>query len=447
MKVNTIDRTDLINIVTLGCSKNTVDSEQLMRQFEANGIGIVHNADSFEAGTVVINTCGFINDAKQESIDTILQFVHAKEQGLVRQVFVMGCLSERYKKYLEKEIPKVDRYFGVNDLEAIIKHLNLKYFKRLSAERHLTTPQHYAYLKISEGCNRKCAFCAIPLMRGMHFSKPIEVLMEEARFLADKGVKEIILIAQDSTYYGIDLYKRQMLAELLSKLSEFRSFEWIRLHYTYPAGFPKEIIHIMKEKGNIASYLDIPIQHASDNMLRLMRRGYNKAQLVHLIEYIREQIPDITIRTTVLTGHPGEGQQEFLELLDFIERMQFDRLGLFKYSKEENTYAYDHYNEMIPESTVSRRVDEIMSKQLMISKQLNNKKIGMSLKVLIDARVGEYYIGRTEGDSPEVDHEVLIPVSHGKLTTGNFYNISITDAEEYDLYGIPESSKPIKINY
>lgn len=438
MKVNTVGKTGLINIVTLGCSKNTVDSEVLMRQLEANGIGIMHNADSFEAGTVIINTCGFINDAKQESINTILQFVHAKEQGLIGQVFVMGCLSERYKKDLEKEIPEVDKYFGVNDLETIIKHLHLKYFKQLSIERHLTTPQHYAYLKISEGCSRKCAFCAIPLMRGIHRSRSIDVLMEEAGFLADKGVKEIILIAQDSTYYGMDLYKRQMLAELLLKLSEFSSFEWIRLHYAYPAGFPKEIIHVMKEKSNIARYLDIPIQHASDNMLKLMRRGYDKAQISHLIEYIRKQIPDITLRTTVLTGHPGEGEQEFRELLDFIEKMQFDRLGVFKYSKEENTYAYDHYKEMIPESTASERANEIMAKQATISKQLNNKKIGKSLKVLIDARVGEHYIGRTEGDSPEVDHEVLIPVSHGELTTGNFYNIKITNAEEYDLYGIPE---------
>ncbi len=436
MKVNTIGKTEIINIVTLGCSKNTVDSETLMRQLEANGIGIIHNADSFEAGTVIINTCGFINDAKQESIDTILQFVNAKEQGLIGQVLVMGCLSERYKEDLKKEIPGVDKYFGVNDLEAVIKHLHLKYFKRLYAERHLTTPQHYAYLKISEGCNRKCAFCAIPLMRGIHRSKPIEVLMEEAGFLADKGVKEIILIAQDSTYYGMDLYKRQMLAELLSKLSEFRSFEWIRLHYMYPAGFPKEVIDIMKEKSNIARYLDIPIQHASDKMLMLMQRGYNKKQISNLIAYIREQIPDITLRTTVLTGHPGEGEQEFHELLDFIEEIQFDRLGVFKYSNEENTYAFDHYKKMIPERIASERANKIMAKQSIISKQLNNKKIGKLLKVLIDARVGEYYIGRTEGDSPEVDHEVLISASHGKLTTGNFYNIKITDAEEYDLYGI-----------
>lgn len=437
MLVSPDNKTDFINIVTLGCSKNTVDSEILMRQLEANGIRIMHNEDSFEAKTIIINTCGFINDAKQESIDTILQFTRAKELGLINRIFVIGCLSERYKKELEKEIPEVDKYFGVNDFEGVIKHLNLNFTEQLKAERHLTTPPHYAYLKISEGCDRKCAFCAIPIIRGRHRSKSMDVLMDEAGYLADQGVKEIILIAQDLTSYGLDLYRRPALADLLEKLSEFKRFEWIRLHYAYPAGFPKEVITIMKERNNICRYLDIPIQHASNKLLKLMRRGHSQAQLNELISYIRSEIPDITLRTTVLTGHPGEGEEEFLELLDFIERMKFDRLGVFRYSEEEGTYGSDHYKDLISEKVKTERANEIATRQSYISKELNNTKINRSFKVLVDSRGGEYYVGRTEADSPEVDHEVLISASNGELIAGNFYNVTITHAEEFDLFGIP----------
>jgi ribosomal protein S12 methylthiotransferase len=437
MHVNPDNKTDFINIVTLGCSKNTVDSEVLIRQLKANNIRIIHNTDTFKAKTVIINTCGFINDAKQESINTILQFVHAKEQGLINQVYVIGCLVERYKKDLEKEIPDVDKYFGVNDLETIIKHLKLNYNKQLTIERCLTTPAHYAYLKISEGCDRTCAFCAIPLMRGRFRSKSPDVVLDEAKYLADKGVKELILIAQDLTSYGLDIRKRQLLAELLDKISDIDSFSWIRLHYCYPAGFPKDVITIMKEKRNICRYLDIPIQHASDKILKLMRRGYNQQQICELIAFIRDEIPGIALRTTVLTGHPGEGEKEFQELLEFIEKMKFDRLGVFKYSEEEDTYASEHYENLIPENIKSERADEIISLQSNIYKILNNNKIGKTFKVLIDSRVGEYYMGRTEADSPEVDHEVFIPVTSGKLNIGHFYDVVISKAGEYDLFGMP----------
>ncbi|MBN1158386.1 MAG: 30S ribosomal protein S12 methylthiotransferase RimO [Bacteroidales bacterium] len=437
MQVNSDKKKDFINVVTLGCSKNTVDSEVLMRQLEANNLKVLHNEDSFAAKTVIINTCGFISDAKQESIDTILQFLKAKEKGLIKRVLVIGCLSERYKKDLEKEIPDVDKYFGVNDLKDIIKYLNLNFIKDLTTERYCTTPSHYAYLKISEGCDRKCAFCAIPMIRGRHRSKSMDVLMREAEYFADRGVKELILIAQDLTSYGLDLYKRPALTDLLSKLSEFESFQWIRLHYAYPAGFPKEIIPVIKTKNNVCRYIDVPVQHASNKLLKLMRRGYSLEQFTELISHIRSEIPDVTIRTTILTGHPGEGEKEFLELLEFIERMKFERLGVFKYSEEEGTYGRDHYPDLVSEKEKSERVNEIMNLQASIYKKLNYNKINNSFKVLIDSRGGEYYIGRTEADSPEVDQEVLIPVSCGEFKTGNFYDITITDAEEYDLFGVP----------
>lgn len=406
-----------------------------MNQLESNQIKISHNAEGYNAKTVIINTCGFIKDAKQESINTILKFIRAKEDGFIDHVYVMGCLSERYKKELESEISDVDKYFGVNDLELIIKHLGLNYKHTLTGERFLTTPRHYAYLKISEGCDRKCSFCAIPIIRGKHTSKPKEILLHEARLLADKGVKELILIAQDLTWYGVDIYKKQALPELLKELSEISGIEWIRLHYAYPAGFPREVIHVMKERENICRYLDIPFQHNSDAVLQKMRRGHNQKQNLELINFIRKEIPEITLRTTVITGHPGETKEAFAELLKFIEKVEFDRLGVFTYSEEENTWAAQMYNDRIPERIKKERADTLMQLQQSISMKLNYNKIGNSFKVLIDGREGEYFTGRTESDSPEIDNEVLIPVSNKNLIIGNFYQTLITGAEEFDLYG------------
>ena len=422
-------------MITLGCSKNTVDSEVLMRQLEANDMEFVHNSDSFDAKTVIINTCGFIRDAKQESVDTILRFMHAKHEGLIRHVVVMGCLSERYKKDLEKEIHDVDKYFGTNNIESIIQHLGLSYKKELLGERILTTPGHYAYVKISEGCDRRCAFCAIPLIRGKYISKPVETVVQEAISLAAKGVKELILIAQDLTWYGMDIYKRPALPGLLRQLSEIPGIGWIRLQYAYPAGFPIEIIDIMKERENICRYLDIPFQHISDKVLQKMRRGHSKQQNYELIDLIRKQIPGIALRTTLLTGHPGEGKKEFAELCDFVKDVKFDRLGVFTYSEEEDTWAAGNYKDTLSERLKKDRADELMTIQQDISKKLNDKKLGKSIKVLIDSREGEYYVGRSEADSPEVDNEVLIPVAGNELEIGMFYNVRITRTEDFDLFG------------
>jgi ribosomal protein S12 methylthiotransferase len=429
------DQSDKINIVTLGCSKNVVDSEFLMKQIDANTIGVVHNADSFQYKTVIINTCGFIQDAKQESINTILRFIRAKENGLIRHVFVMGCLSERYKKDLEKEIPDVDMYFGANDLPAIIKHLGLNYRENLIGERVLTTPPHYAYMKISEGCDRRCAFCAIPIMRGKHVSTPVEVLAEEARSLAGSGVKELILIAQDLSWYGLDIYKRRALPELLEKLADVSGIEWIRLHYAYPADFPRDAIRVMKERPTICNYLDIPFQHASDRVLQMMKRNHDRKQNYELIDFIRREIPDITLRTTLMTGHPGEGEEEFEELRQFVRDVKFDRLGVFTYSEEEDTWAAGNYEDSVPYEVKKQRAAELMDLQQDISKELNLNKIGKSIKVLIDRKETDFYIGRSESDSPEVDNEILIPATPGKLHTGKFYTVKITGAEEFDLYG------------
>lgn len=424
-----------IHVITLGCSKNVVDSEFLLRQLEANNISVSHNAEDSSAKIVIINTCGFIKDAKQESIDTILRFIRAKEDGLIEHVYVMGCLSERYKKVLEKEIKDVDKYFGVNDLESIIRHLGLNYKHALIGERLLTTPAHYAYLKISEGCDRKCSFCAIPLIRGKYVSKQPDALVKEARTLATKGVKELILIAQDLTLYGVDLYKRQMLPDLLRNLSEINGIEWIRLHYAYPSGFPREVIQVIKERENICRYLDIPFQHDSDIVLKKMRRGHNQTQNHELIDFIRSQIPDITLRTTLITGHPGETEKEFAVLRKFIEQVEFERLGVFTYSEEEDTWAAQKYKDRIPEKTKKERADELMQLQQNISMKLNYNKIGNLVKVLIDDREGEYYLGRTESDSPEIDNEILIPAGNTSLVHGNFYKLRITGAEEFDLFG------------
>ncbi len=425
-----------INVVTLGCSKNLVDSETLLGQLKANNISVVHDEDQSDARTVIINTCGFIADAKTESVDTILEYINAKQEGLIDNVFVMGCLSERYKDFLQKEIPEVDCYFGVNDLKEIIETVGGDYKKELLGERLKTTPEHYAYLKISEGCDRTCAFCAIPLIRGKHKSKPKEEILNEAKLLVKSGVKELMLIAQDLTYYGVDIYKKQDLADLLDQLANIEGLKWIRLHYAYPTSFPLDVLNVMKSHPNICNYLDIPFQHISDSVLKSMHRGNSKQQTYDLISKFRSEIPNLTIRTTLLVGYPGEEEQDFEELKDFVSKMKFDRLGVFTYSEEEDTYAGDNLEDSIPEEIKEERAAIIMEMQEEISLAKNEAKVGMIFKTLIDREEGEYYIGRTEADSPEVDNEVLIPIDEEHpLKVGEFYDISITKADVHDLYG------------
>lgn len=423
----------LIHVVTLGCSKNLVDSEVLMKQLDANGLKVIHNRASSKADIVIINTCGFIKDAKEESIDTILQYVRAKEKGRLNRVYVMGCLSERYKADLKKEISDVDEYFGSNNIQDIIETLGYDYKANLIGERLLSTPSHFAYLKISEGCDRQCSFCAIPLMRGKHKSKSIENNVSEAKILAASGVKELILIAQDLTYYGVDIYGKQKLAELLTQLADIKGLEWIRLHYAYPANFPKEVLKVMQERPNICNYLDIPFQHISDPVLKKMRRGVSNKHTYELIEMFREKIPNLTLRTTLMTGHPGEGEKEFDELYKFVEKTRFDRLGVFTYSEEEDTFGARNFKNEVSEDVKRSRSESIMELQGSISGELNQLKVGKELKVIIDRKEGEFYIGRTEGDSPEVDNEVLVR-SDSILQTGNFYQVKISGSEEYDLY-------------
>ncbi len=430
-----MSKTGDVHVITLGCSKNLVDSEFLMRQLYAGNLRVVHNEEFNEARTVIINTCGFIRDAKQESIDTILQYVKAKKEGIIDNLFVIGCLSERYKKELEAEIPEVNQYFGVNNLESIVRNLGIDYRKELSGERILTTPGHYAYIKISEGCDRTCSFCAIPMIRGRHVSKPVEDIVREARYLAEKGVREIMLIAQDLTWYGIDIYRKQLLPDLLLRLSDIEELNWIRLHYAYPAGFPKEIIRIMKERDNICNYLDIPFQHISDKVLGNMRRNHNKKQVLELIDFFRQEIPGITLRTTVLVGHPGEGEKEFEELLCFVRDARFERLGAFTYSEEENTYAAKEFADSISEKTKRQRFGQVMRLQRSISSELNKKKTGTVLKTLADRVEGDYLIGRSEADSPEVDNEVIMERTGNSQHPGNFYYVRITSGDDYDLYG------------
>ncbi len=432
--MKTKHKDDIVNIVTLGCSKNLVDSEYLMKQLDAGSLKVIHDANPADARTVIINTCGFIKDAKEESINTILQYIKAKENGLLDKVFVMGCLSERYKKDLQIEIPDVDRYFGSNDIRKIVESLGVDYKQNLVGERLTTTPAHYAYLKISEGCDRNCSFCAIPLMRGKHRSKTIEQLVTEARLLAEKGVKELILIAQDLTYYGVDIYRKQRLPDLLRVLSDIEGLEWIRLHYAYPAGFPKEVIQIMKERENICNYLDIPFQHISNKVLKKMRRGNTSQHTYELIDYFRSEIPNLTLRTTLLAGHPGEGEEEFKELKKFVETVKFDRLGVFTYSEEDDTFSARNFKDAIPESLKEARANEIMELQQSISGELNRKKTGNILKVLIDRKEGEFFVGRSEADSPEVDNEVLVK-SDKELEIGNFYPVTITSTTDFDLFG------------
>ncbi|MCU0408297.1 MAG: 30S ribosomal protein S12 methylthiotransferase RimO [Bacteroidales bacterium] len=425
-----------INVITLGCSKNLVDSEKLLKQVEAGGYEIVHNSDSTDAGTVIINTCGFINDAKQESIDTILGHVRAKQRGDIRDLFVMGCLAERYMDELRNEIPEVSRYFGVNNMNDILSELGLRRRDDLLGDRTITGPGHYAYLKVSEGCDRTCAFCAIPLIRGKCISRTLEEILAEAETLERKGVKELILVAQDLSWYGLDIYRKQALPELVLKLLESTNFEWIRLHYLYPANFPAELIPVIRDNPRVCKYIDIPVQHITDTMLGLMKRSHKRQDTEKLLNTLRKEIPGAVIRTTLIAGHPGETETEYGLLRDFVSSFRFDRLGVFAYSHEEDTYSFLNYNDDIPEDTKQSRVAELMEIQQGISAELNGSYVGKTLKVLIDRRDGEFLVGRTEYDSPEVDQEVLIPVSSG-LTPGLFYYIRITKAEEFDLYGVP----------
>lgn len=423
-----------VNIVTLGCSKNLVDSEVLLTQLRGNGIDAVHESAQDDANVVVINTCGFIDNAKQESVDTILRYVDAKEVGIVDKVYVTGCLSQRYKDDLEKEIPEVDAWFGTRDLSRLLKVFKADYKHELVGERILTSPSHYAYLKISEGCDRPCSFCAIPLMRGKHISRPMEELVLEAKNLAKAGTKELLLIAQDSTYYGLDLYKKRNLADLLKHLSDVEGIEWIRLHYAFPTGFPMDALDVMAERPNICKYLDIPLQHGSTNMLKIMRRGTTREKTEELLQTIREKVPCIAIRTTMIAGHPGETEKEFQEMMTFIEKSRFERLGVFAYSHEENTHAFSMADD-VPSEVKQQRTDAVMELQQSISLELNQQKIGSVQKILIDRKEGGYFIGRTEFDSPEVDNEVIIDGKENYLRIGDFVNATITQATEFDLTG------------
>lgn len=422
-----------INIVTLGCSKNLVDSEHLLKQFEANGLEVAFDSNE-PSDVAIINTCGFILDAKEESIMMIMDYVAAKERGEIKKLYVMGCLSARYHDDLIAEIPEVDRFFGKFDFDAIIEELNLQKHKDLLFDRVITTPSHYAYLKVAEGCNRTCAFCAIPQFTGKYVSTPIEDLVAEARGLVKKGVKELLLIAQDLSSYGYDLYKESRLAELVTSLSEIEGLEWIRLHYTYPNNFPMDVLEVMRNNPKVCKYLDMPVQHSSDKVLSMMRRNTTGAKIRELIGKIRIEVPDITIRTTLLVGHPGEEDSDFESLLDFVREMKFERLGVFSYSHEEDTYGFKHYSDDIPQDVKQERADTVMELQQSISETVAEQRIGQTLKVILDREEDDFYIGRTEFDSPEVDGEVLI-TKDKKLSIGNFYMVKITSSSLFDLYG------------
>lgn len=423
-----------VNIVTLGCSKNLVDSENILTQLKANQFDVEHESKKDDANIVIVNTCGFIDNAKQESIDTILRYADAKEQGLIDKLYVTGCLSARYKDDLEKEIPIVDAYFGTRDLPRLLKTLKADYKHELVGERLITTPSHFAYLKIAEGCDRPCSFCAIPLMRGKHESFPEEQLLSQTRNLVKNGTKEIILIAQDLTYYGLDIYKKRSLADLIRKISDVDGVEWIRLQYAYPSGFPMDVLDVMAERSNVCKYLDMPLQSGSDEVLKRMRRGITRQKTEDLIQEIRTRIPEIALRTTLIAGHPGETEADFEETLDFVCRMRFDRLGVFTYSHEEQTHSYS-MEDNVPEEEKQRRLDDIMLAQEEISYELNQQKVGKDFRVLIDRKEGDYFIGRTEYDSPEVDNEVLIPAKGIYLPVGEFCTVKVVEATEFDLYG------------
>lgn len=423
-----------IDFITMGCSKNLVDSEILMRQFEANGYHCTHDSEKIEGEIVVINTCGFIEDAKQESIDTILELVKAKEEGRIRKLFVMGCLSQRYQKELEEEIPQVDKYYGKFNYRQLLTDLGKSEGATCSGQRHLTTPSHYAYLKISEGCDRRCAYCAIPLITGRHVSRPEEDILQEVRTLVAEGVKEFQIIAQELTYYGVDIDGKQHIADLIRKMSDIEGVEWIRLHYAYPNKFPKELLTVMNERKNVCKYLDIALQHISDNMLSRMHRNVTKSETMDLISEIRKSVPGIYLRTTLMVGFPGETEKDFQELMDFVRWARFERMGAFAYSEEEGTYSALHYKDDVPSDVKQRRLDALMALQQDISAEMEAEKIGSSVRVIVDRKEQDYYIGRSEFSSPEVDPEILIK-SDENLKIGSFYNVRITDSSEFDLYG------------
>jgi ribosomal protein S12 methylthiotransferase len=427
-----------VNIVTLGCSKNLVDSENIYTQLKGNHFEVEHESKKDDSQIVIINTCGFIENAKQESIDTILRYADAKSSGMIDKLYVTGCLSARYKDDLEKEIPIVDAFFGTNELPRLLKTLKADYKHELVGERLITTPSHFAYLKIAEGCDRPCSFCAIPIMRGKHVSFPEEQLITQTKNLAKNGTKEIILIAQDLTYYGLDIYKKRSLSELLKKLSDVDGIEWIRLQYAYPSGFPLDILDVMAERPNICNYLDMPLQSGSNNVLKLMRRGITREKTEELVSEIRSRVPGVAIRTTLIAGHPGETEADFEETLEFVSQMRFDRLGVFTYSHEDQTHSYS-MSDNVPEEEKQRRQDDIMLLQEEISFELNQQKVGNTYKVLIDRKEGEYFIGRTEFDSPEVDNEVLVKAAGNYLPIGHFSKIKIEEATEFDLFGKPIS--------
>ena len=424
-----------INIVTLGCSKNIVDSEYLIAQLSGNKFEVVHDSNDESAKTVIINTCGFTNDAREESINTILNFAEAKKAGIIDHLFVFGCLSERYKPELKKEIPEADEFFGAKNLKEIVEAIGGNFMEKLADERVITTPSHYAYLKISEGCDRRCSFCAIPSIRGKHVSVPVEKLEDQARRLAEAGVRELLVIAQDTTCYGQDLYGKRKLVALLDKLSEIKGIKWIRLHYAYPAAFPDDLILLMRDNPKICKYLDIPFQHINDGVLAKMRRGVTRRESYDFIERIRSEIPDIALRTTLMVGHPGETPKAFNELKQFVEYVRFERLGVFTYSKEEGTYSALHFSDRISKKLKTERANEIMSVQNSISAELNAKKIGKTMKVIVDSVENDFIVGRTEYDSPEIDQEVLITKHKDKiLKPGEFVSVKITEADDYDLY-------------
>jgi ribosomal protein S12 methylthiotransferase len=433
MKTKTLKK-NKVNVVTLGCSKNIFDSEVLMSQLKANKFDVHHESNDGEASTVIINTCGFIDNAKQESIDTILGWADAKKNGEVDKIMVTGCLSERYKDDLAGEIPEVDAWFGTRELPRLLKTLKADYKHELVGERLLTTPLHYAYFKIAEGCDRPCAFCAIPLMRGKHVSTPMDQLLKNAKNLAANGTKELILIAQDLTYYGLDIYKKRNLSELMSRLAEIEGIDWIRLQYAYPSGFPMDILDAMNKYDNVCKYLDMPLQHASSSMLKSMKRGINREKTDALIKSIREKVPGIALRTTLITGFPGETEADFQEMMEWIKETRFERLGCFTYSHEENTSAHDLVDD-VPQEVKQDRANQIMALQSGISMELNQAKVGKTYKVLFDRVEGDYFIGRTQYDSPEVDNEVLVHNKDGFARIGDFANVEVTDAEEFDLFG------------
>ena len=429
MRKNTID------IITLGCSKNLVDSEKLMRQLEANGYKVTHDSSRPQGEIAVINTCGFIGDAKEESINMILEFCEAKEEGRIKKLYVMGCLSERYLKELEVEIPQVDKFYGKFNWNELLADLGKAYQPEIAIERTLTTPKHYAYLKISEGCDRSCAYCAIPIITGKHVSRPMEEIIKEVELLVSEGVKEFQVIAQELTYYGVDLYKSQKLPELIEKIAQVPGVEWIRLHYAYPTHFPEDLFRVMRENDNVCKYMDIALQHVSDNMLTKMRRHVTKSETYALIEKFRKEVPGVHLRTTLMVGFPGETEEDFQELKEFVQKARFDRMGAFAYSEEEGTYAAETYEDSISSEVKQARLDELMTIQQGISAELSAAKVGQELKVIIDRKEGEYYVGRTQFDSPEVDPEVLIKSEGKRLFAGHFYNVLITDADDFDLYG------------